>query len=390
MPEATMKNASGQAGVSVVGGQAEATRENPQANYIGSDEPAQAAIFIDEDFKALIPALAPDEYSQLEANILAEGCRDALVLWHDVLIDGHNRYEICQKHGLPFHTVQNSTIKSVDDAVLWIVRNQLGRRNITDFVRGELALLAKPIIEGRAKEKQLATLKQGDSPVRPKSDERENIEAEAEDGQLATHEQGDSPVPQISDEREMRTDDVIASQAGVGRDTIRKIEKIQQTAVPEVLSAVRSGEISINTAAKVATLPAEQQSAIAAAGPVGIKRAAAEVAPARKATEAPRAEAGLKVDSLGADELEQLRAENAELRASMKETLADNEMMGRVFDADDRIKAAMDEAKRQKAIAENAERTLAAKNGEYIERARAVAYWKNRAEKAEKALKVAA
>lgn len=74
------------------------------------------------------------------------------------------------------------------------------------------------------------------------------------------------------------------------------------------------------------------------------------------------------------------------LQANLKETLADNEMMGRVFDADDRIKAAMDEARRQKAIAENAERTLAAKSGEFIERARAVTYWKNRAEKAEKKL----
>jgi hypothetical protein len=74
------------------------------------------------------------------------------------------------------------------------------------------------------------------------------------------------------------------------------------------------------------------------------------------------------------------------LQASLKETLTDNEMMGRVFDADDRLKAAMDEAKRQRAIAENAERTLAAKSSEFIERARAVTYWKNRAEKAEKKL----
>lgn len=87
-----------------------------------------------------------------------------------------------------------------------------------------------------------------------------------------------------------------------------------------------------------------------------------------------------------ASEVDLLREQLEDLRASMKETLADNEMMGRVFDADDRIKAAMDEAKRQKAIAENAERTLAAKNGEYVERARAVTHWKNRAEKAEKAL----
>lgn len=85
-------------------------------------------------------------------------------------------------------------------------------------------------------------------------------------------------------------------------------------------------------------------------------------------------------------EVEQLREQIAELSEHLRTTLADNEMMGRVFDAEDRIRAAMDEAARQRAIAENAERTLAAKSGEFVERARAVTYWKNRAEKAEKAL----
>lgn len=85
-------------------------------------------------------------------------------------------------------------------------------------------------------------------------------------------------------------------------------------------------------------------------------------------------------------EVAELREQIAELQASLKETLADNEMMGRVFDAEDRLKAAIDEAARQKAIATNAERTLAAKNGEYVARAAQVTMWKNRAEKAEKLL----
>jgi hypothetical protein len=81
-----------------------------------------------------------------------------------------------------------------------------------------------------------------------------------------------------------------------------------------------------------------------------------------------------------------LRAELDDLKASFAETLADNEMMGRVFDADDQIKAAMEEARRQKAIAENAERTLASKNGEFVARAAQVTHWMNRAKKSEKAL----
>lgn len=87
------------------------------------------------------------------------------------------------------------------------------------------------------------------------------------------------------------------------------------------------------------------------------------------------------------DELTDLRDRYEEMAESFKATQAENEMMGRAFDADDKLKAAMDEAARQKAIAESAERTLAAKNGEFVARAEAVTYWKNRAEKAEKALK---
>lgn len=94
-----------------------------------------------------------------------------------------------------------------------------------------------------------------------------------------------------------------------------------------------------------------------------------------------------KIDAtITSDEFMDLREQLLEVSDLLKSTLSDNEMMGRVFDADDRIKAAMDEAKRQKAIADNAERTLIAKNGEYIARASQVTHWQNRAVKAEKEL----
>ncbi|PZQ63287.1 MAG: plasmid replication/partition related protein, partial [Variovorax paradoxus] len=65
-------------------------------------------IVVDPDLQAYIDPLTPDEYEALERSLLAEGCRDALVLWGNVLVDGHNRYGICRKHELPFQTVQNT------------------------------------------------------------------------------------------------------------------------------------------------------------------------------------------------------------------------------------------------------------------------------------------
>lgn len=89
---------------------------------------------IDKEFKNLIRPLSPKEYEQLEANIIADGCRDPIVTWNGFIIDGHNRYEICRKHNISF-SVKEMTFESRDDVVVWICANQLGRRNITEETR---------------------------------------------------------------------------------------------------------------------------------------------------------------------------------------------------------------------------------------------------------------
>ena len=106
-------------------------------------------IVVNEELKAYIDPLTPDEHDALERSILAEGCRDALVLWGDVLVDGHNRYGICQKHGLPFQTVQNTRFQSMEDVHLWMIDQHLGRRSVSDFQRGVLALRKREIVAER-------------------------------------------------------------------------------------------------------------------------------------------------------------------------------------------------------------------------------------------------
>lgn len=100
-------------------------------------------IIIREDLKALIPPLATEEIEQLESNILKEGVRDPLVIWpvgdSFVLVDGHNRFSVCQKHGLefPFKKVNFKDEEEVRD---WMIKNQLGRRNLSleqqSYLRG--------------------------------------------------------------------------------------------------------------------------------------------------------------------------------------------------------------------------------------------------------------
>jgi 16S rRNA G966 N2-methylase RsmD len=108
---------------------------------------------INPKFRALIPPLAPEELAQLEANISADGCRDPLVTWRDMLIDGHNRYEICTRRNIPFKTVSKS-FQDEDEAMLWMIDNQAGRRNLPDIDKISLASKKEEIFRRKAKENQ--------------------------------------------------------------------------------------------------------------------------------------------------------------------------------------------------------------------------------------------
>jgi len=96
-----------------------------------------ATLRIDPELRALIPPLTEEEKRLLEESIVSEGCRDPLVVWGDVLIDGHNRYDICMRRDVPFRVVQRE-FADKHEAKDWIIRNQLGRRNLTPEQRSYL------------------------------------------------------------------------------------------------------------------------------------------------------------------------------------------------------------------------------------------------------------
>ncbi|MBB3227832.1 pyruvate/2-oxoglutarate dehydrogenase complex dihydrolipoamide acyltransferase (E2) component [Luteibacter sp. Sphag1AF] len=264
-------------------------------------------IVVIEKLKAYIDPLTPEEHEALEASILAEGCRDALVLWGDVLVDGHNRYGICKKHGLPFQTVQNTRFQSMDDVHLWMIDQHLGRRSVSDFQRGVLALRRREIMAERlAAEAAAAEAAASAAPDAASSTE------EAPKGAKAT----------------LPSRDAIARAARLSSSQVGLIEKIQNDAAPEVVAAVKSGAISISAAAAVASLPEDEQRAAAMGGGSELKQAAKRVRDAkRKPKEKPPAEETieeheekhelrLRIAALEAEN-EALRAELAELRESL-------------------------------------------------------------------------
>lgn len=243
-------------------------------------------ILIDSEFQALIPPLSAEERAQLEANLLADGCRDPLVVWPSptfdirldggatqtlryedgryqhaidehigpttawdldgnadddrideygdtitldqwphILIDGHNRYEICTRLGLSYEVVQKS-FDSRPQARIWIRANQYGRRNLSSFVRAELALGDKADIAEIAKGQQ---------------GKRHDI--------LPTLAEGFKPVD---------TREEVSKRAGISHGSLDKVEAIKAAnPEPEILEAVRTGEVSINLAAQFVALPKE-------------------------------------------------------------------------------------------------------------------------------------
>ena len=164
---------------------------------------------IKEEFKNLIPALSVEEFKQLEENCLAEGIRDAIITWHGYIIDGHNRYEIATKNELQYESIEKS-FDSEDDVKEWMIHNQFGRRNLSNFQRSVLVLELESVFSARAKE---------------------NLS----DGGKGC---------QISDKVDTKKE--LAKLANVSHDTIAKVKVIQATATPEVKAKLSTGEVSIN------------------------------------------------------------------------------------------------------------------------------------------------
>ena len=179
-------------------------------------------IQINEDFRKLIPPLTPEEYQQLEKNLIEEGCRDPLVLWDQTIIDGHNRYEICTKNALPFKTV-NKHFDSDAHVRVWMRNNQKGRRNLTHAWLIELELGNK---EDLAK---IGALKRAETVGRPSKEK------------LLSPSDNDLAKPKHNTQKQ------IAEKAGVSVGQVAMAEQVKKKA-PDLWEKAKNGEIAIKTA----------------------------------------------------------------------------------------------------------------------------------------------
>jgi len=211
----------------------------PEKKEVSNPIPELQRIEIDPEFKTLITEPRPEETAQLEESLIHEGCRDPLVLWGSILLDGHHRHEICQRNSLPFKTVQ-AAVKDRDEAMTWIIKNQLGKRNLTDYDRGVLALKLKETLSLKASKKKSEEMRRMNE--RKKQDQPKNTPKEDQNnGTLDLSHIGQT-------EEKIDALKTAAEIAGVGRSTMAKIEKIEKEAPIELREQVRKGNITINKA----------------------------------------------------------------------------------------------------------------------------------------------
>ena len=172
-----------------------------------------------QELESLIPPLSNEEFKQLERSILEEGIRDPLITWNGILIDGHNRYRIAQEHDMNYETLEKE-FENINRVKEWMINNQFGRRNLSNYQRSVLALQLEDVFREKAKENQAIQFK-GSSLIQ--------ISEEVK------------PIVSIKE---------VAKIANVSHDTIAKVKKIEANATPEVKARLNTGTMSINEAYK--------------------------------------------------------------------------------------------------------------------------------------------
>ena len=227
-------------------------------------------IVTDDEFRRLIPAQQPGELQELEQSLRTEGQRDALVLAHiagepkPVLLDGHTRLKLMKSIGLTTAHIRCMDFPDRASAKAWAIRTQLARRNLSITQRIDLAKMLSGLEGAKAKERQIANLRRGDSvPVVANLPER-----------------GD----------EGRTRDKLAKIAGVSGRTFEAAAKVLDKGTPELVAMTKDRKVGVSAAAVVAELPVEEQRQIVKGGAQAVKARAKQKRKPSKAKREQKAE----------------------------------------------------------------------------------------------------
>ena len=169
----------------------------------------------------LLPPLSAEQLDALEADLIKNGCYAPIIVNEDmIIIDGHNRQALCEKHDLPY-TMAVFSFEDLLEAKQWALDTQKGRRNLEKWELGKIALKLKPEIEAKARANQSAA--GGD-----KSDKGALLTTLSE------------ALPSVSTRKEL------ADAVGIGEVTMGKVMQIDENAPDAIKEALDKKELSIN------------------------------------------------------------------------------------------------------------------------------------------------
>jgi len=181
---------------------------------------------IKKEFKDLIPPLTTEEFKQLENNCLAEGIREKILTWNGFIIDGHNRFEIATRWDLDFET-ESKHFDSEEDVKIWMANNQLGRRNLMDFVKGELYFIIEELEKEKGALKRVVSKLNNDNASKTKLSIIDN-----------------DVIPKHN------TQKIVSDKLGWSTGKKAMFDVVKKKAPEEVKAKLRTGEVSINAAYK--------------------------------------------------------------------------------------------------------------------------------------------
>lgn len=197
---------------------------------------------IDTEFQNLIPPISEEEDAQLTENLMREGCRDALVVWGDILIDGHNRYRICTENNIEFKT-EEKEFADRDEAKKWIINNQFGRRNLNPYQRAALALQLEDMFKAEGRRRILAGKKLNADPT------QNSAKGSAEQITVGVRIEEDGTVKVMDQQQYLRPLDTrteLAKKADVSHNTIDKVRYIINNAPETQKRRLELGEASVH------------------------------------------------------------------------------------------------------------------------------------------------
>ncbi len=126
---------------------------------------------IDPELSKVAPPLADNELEILRSDILERGCMAPIIVWNGAIVDGHNRYAICSENNIPFG-IEEMEFSNMTEAKLWIIKAQIGRRNLQPFQRCEMILPMEDELKAEARKRMSASEREAGMPIlaRPSRD----------------------------------------------------------------------------------------------------------------------------------------------------------------------------------------------------------------------------